>query len=390
MKVLIVIDSLCTWFTVFNYCTRYFLSALRGSHIFRFGGEMPSAGILHNKFIINNFQHVYTLSIPVFCHFMLKAFSLHPLIKNIMCIRSYTCTYLLLLLSGLFLLPVHSKAQSLGTTPALLEPSGTQYFQNQYLANPAMAGVDTGLHINAAYRNQWSKIDGAPVTQFLTADYAMGKRVGVGLNIFNDKAGLLNRTRVALTYAYHLPLSEWGQQLSFGLSLAWNVERLSTKDVDGEVNDPSIGTFNRRDDYFEASYGMAYTDGHLNLQGSIPNLRGLFTGTDKGVDGGNVFFTAASYKFITESAISSIEPKLCYRGVKGYDNIVDIGVNVTCLDNLANVMAMYHTSKSVTAGIGVNVLRTVAIQALYNSQTGGIKTYVDGTYEIGATIHLFR
>jgi type IX secretion system PorP/SprF family membrane protein len=296
----------------------------------------------------------------------------------------------LLLLSGFLLLSMQGVAQSFSKNPALLEPSGTQNFQNQYLANPAMAGIDSGLHINASYRNQWSGIAGAPVTKFLSADGNIGSRVGAGFRVFNDVAGLLNRTRLALTYAYHLPLNERGQQLNFGLSLALNIQRLDTKALNGDPNDPSIGAFNRRDDYFEGEFGMAYTDGHLNLQAAVPNIRGLVTGDNKEVDGGNIFFTAASYRFTSDNVISTIEPKICYRGVRGYENILDIGVNVSVLNDVANVLAMYHTSKSVTAGIGVDVMKTLAIRVLYTAQTGGIKTYVNSTYEIGATIHLFR
>lgn len=297
------------------------------------------------------------------------------------------CIYfaLIMLLTG------NCMAQSLGNGQALLEPSGTQYFQNQYLGNSAMAGIDSGLHLNAAYRKQWSGMEGAPVTKFFTADYAMGNRVGLGVNIFNDEAGLINRTRAALTYAYHLPLSHDGKTLHLGLSLAMNLQRLDYKLVDGEINDPSIGAFNRRDDYFEGEFGMAYTHKGLTLQAALPNIRSLVSGENKGVNGGGIFFSAAAYKFsMEEGTISSVEPKLCYRGIRGYDNILDIGVNVAFLKNVANLMAVYHTSNSFTAGIGVNIMKTVMIQAMYTVQTGGVKTYADGTYEIGATVNLFK
>jgi hypothetical protein len=160
--------------------------------------------------------------------------------------------------------------------------------------------------------------------------------------------------------------------------------------VNGDVNDPSVSTFNRRDNYFEAEYGMAYTDTKLTLQASLPNVRSLFTGDNKAVDGGGIFFTAAAYKFAVDETITSVEPKLCYRGVKGYDNILDAGVNVAFLNNVASVMAMYHTSKSLTAGIGVNVIKSVAIQAMYTTQTGGVKTYVNGAYEVGVKVDLFQ
>ncbi|NLR79117.1 PorP/SprF family type IX secretion system membrane protein [Chitinophaga eiseniae] len=301
--------------------------------------------------------------------------------------RSYTQ---LLLLFGLLLLSCQAKAQSFSSTPALLEPSSTQYFQNQYLANPAMAGIDTGLHLNGAYRRQWSGVDGAPVTQFFSADGALGKRVGAGLHLFNDVAGLINRTRVALTYAYHLPLNEKNDQLSFGLSLAINTQHLNTAKLNGDPNDPSVSLFNIRDNYFEVEYGMAYTNGHLNVQAALPNVRGLFTGKERTVEGGTIFFSAVSYRFTADNTVSSIVPKVCFRGVRGYNNILDVGVNVGLLDNVANAMVMYHTSNSFTAGIGVNILKTVAIQALYTTQTAGISTYVNGTYEIGASIHLFQ
>lgn len=281
-------------------------------------------------------------------------------------------------------------AQSLGSSRALPEPSATRYFQNQYLSNPAMAGVDTGLRLNAAYRRQWNGIDGAPVTKFFSADGRAVGRVGLGLNIFNDVAGLINRTRAGLTYAYHLPLNNQNHQLHFGLSLAFNAQRIDYKNLNGDPMDPSVGEFNRRDDYFEGEYGMAYTNTHLTLQASLPNIRSVFEGDDKAVNGGGVFFTAASYRFAIDDAITSIEPKICYRGVKGYNNIIDAGVNVSMLDNVANVMAMYHTSKSFTAGLGLKILKLASIQAMYTTQTGGIKTYVDGTFEIGVTANLFR
>jgi type IX secretion system PorP/SprF family membrane protein len=283
-----------------------------------------------------------------------------------------------------------ANAQDLSNAAALLQPSATQYYQNQYLANPAMAGIDSGLHVNAAHRRQWTNINGAPVNTFITADGALG-RSGLGLNILADKAGLINSTRVAFTYAYHLPLSRSGeQQLHFGLSVAINTQHVNYHDLNGDITDPSLSAFNNRSNYFEGEYGMAYTDKHLTLQVALPNARTLFTSEDKGVNGGTILFTGAAYKFNTDGTINSIEPKVCYRAVKGNDGIVDAGVNVTFLDNLLNIMALYQTSKNFTGGVGIKVLQAVSIQAMYTTQTGGIKTYADGSYELGIRADLFR
>ena len=284
-----------------------------------------------------------------------------------------------------------ARAQSAGSTPSLLEPSATQYFQNQYLANPAMAGIDTGLHVNAAYRHQWSDIPGSPETKFLTADYYGGNRVGVGLNIFNDQAGLIERTRVGLTYAYHLPLNDPSKQLHFGLTLAFNTAFINRKNINGDASDPSVSKFNQRDNYFEGEYGMAYTDGHWTLQGALPNVLSIFKkDPNRSVDGGGIFYTAAAYRFNTGEGVSFVEPKVAYRGVQGYDNILDIGANVGFLNNVFNVTALYHTTNSFTGGIGLHYKQIAVLHAFYTSQTGGIKTYVDGTFEVGVTINLFN
>lgn len=282
-------------------------------------------------------------------------------------------------------------AQSLNKAEALLEPSSTMYFQNQYLGNAAMAGLDTGLHVNLAYRKQWAGIEGAPITQNLTADYRATDRVGVGFHLMTDQAGLIDRTKAGLTYAYHLPLNENGANLSFGLSLALDLQHLDVTKLNGDLDDPSISRYNRRDNYFEGEFGVAYTDGHLGAQLALPNVRSLFTGDDKTVDGGSLYYAALSYKFLPESgALNSLEPKIAYRGVRGYQPIFDAGVNFVFLNNVANIMALYHTSKSVTAGVGFNIKQSAMLHAFYTSQTGGMKSYVDGAFEIGLTINLFR
>ncbi|MFB6456207.1 PorP/SprF family type IX secretion system membrane protein [Chitinophaga sp. Hz27] len=282
-------------------------------------------------------------------------------------------------------------SQSLSKTAALLDPSATSFYQNQYLANPAMAGIDTGWHFNAAYRGQINGIDGAPKTKFFSADGYVGSRVGAGLNIFSDEAGLLTRTRVAGTYAYHLPLNDNGARLNFGLSLALNFQRLDYSKINGDPSDPAAAAFNRRDDYFEADFGMAYTNNHWTAQASLPNIRATFSGNSyPGVDGGTIFFSALSYKFDLDGAVSSVEPKACYRTIKGYDDIVDLGVNVGFLHNVANLTALYHTTGSFAFGAGVYILNTVRLNAFYNTQTTGLKNYTDGTYEVGLTVNLFK
>jgi type IX secretion system PorP/SprF family membrane protein len=286
----------------------------------------------------------------------------------------------------------YAGAQTTGNPTMMYEPLAAQYFLDQYMANGAMAGIDTGLHVYVAYRRQSSDIQGAPEAKALTADYMLGKRVGVGMNIFNDKAGLINSTKVAFTYAYHLPLSLSGVSvLHFGLSAAFVNRRLDTKGINGDVTDPYISAFNRRDNYFEGDFGMAYTRKGLTVQASVPNLVSFVKNKaeDDGIDRA-LYFTAAGYKFEMDGQLNSIEPKVCMRGVKGYDNIIDAGANFVFLQQQLNAFAMYHSSKSFSAGVGVNYRSIAGFQLIYNSQTAGLRNYTNGTFEVNLVVHLFR
>ncbi|WP_308199426.1 PorP/SprF family type IX secretion system membrane protein [Chitinophaga sedimenti] len=259
------------------------------------------------------------------------------------------------------------------------------------MGNPAFAGVDSGLHLNGAYRRQYENAPGVPVTMAFTADYYVGRRVGAGVNVQLDKAGLLSRSRVTLTYAYHLPLSITGeQQLHFGLSAGFRYDRLDTKSINADPNDPSMGLFNRRDNYFDGDFGIAYTDQHWTLQAALPNVAGYLKEENREIANSSTFYAAASYRFGMGDAATTLEPKVAFRGVRHYKNIVDFGGNLTFLDNSLNVFGLYHTSKNFTAGAGFKVKETVNFQLAYTSQTSGLRNYPDANFTLGLTINLFR
>lgn len=292
-------------------------------------------------------------------------------------------------LTVLFLLPVTGLAQNFSKTAGALQPLGMQYFTNQYLANPAMAGLDTGLHISTAYRAQFNESPGSPVTKSAAADYYVGNRVGAGINIFNDEAGLINRTRVALTYAYHLPVNDRGDRLNFGISAGFNNERLDRSAIVGNEDDPSIGLYNRREAFFEGDFGVAYTSEKFTLQASVPNIMNTFRKEENRTIDGAIFYAALSYKLPVSEEVM-IEPKACFRGVRGYDNLFDFGANATFFNNLFNVFGMYHTSKNYTLGAGLSYKNTLGVHAMYTSQTSGLKNYTDGMFELGLTLNLFK
>lgn len=273
-----------------------------------------------------------------------------------------------------------------GTRQASAQLTGLQamYFQNQYLANPAMAGLDNGFNLNLGYQRQLTSIPGGPKLQDLTGDYNSGNKVGLGFIINNDQSGLISRTRGVGTYAYHLPLSN-GSKLSLGLSFGVNDSYLNNSQIQGDQGDLSVQLFNQRRIYMDGDLGIAYTSIGFNLQAALPNLGSVFfntQGTNLDVDR-STFYAAASY-IIPVSYFNDItvEPKVAFRGIKGFQSILDAGANLVMTEYNLSASGIYHTNKSATIGVGLH-LKPVSILLSYTNNTAQLTSYANNTFEFG-------
>lgn len=102
-----------------------------------------------------------------------------------------------------------------------LAQQDAQYTQNQFnsnlVINPAYAGAAQSTSFGMRYRKQWTNMEGSPRTMGLTAETALAKdKLGIGLCVNNDKAGINQSTNIDLNIAYHLKLSE-NARFAFGL-----------------------------------------------------------------------------------------------------------------------------------------------------------------------------
>lgn len=95
----------------------------------------------------------------------------------------------------------------------------SQYMMNRFVLNPAIAGNYNYVPINFNIRKQWDGINGAPVSQSLSAHSYLGSNVGLGGYFFNDVTGPTRRTGMNVSVSYQLKLnSDFSRKLSFGLS----------------------------------------------------------------------------------------------------------------------------------------------------------------------------
>jgi len=274
---------------------------------------------------------------------------------------------------------------------AQLNPLSSQYYTNQYLINPAFAGAGEGLKLNGAYRKLLSNVPGSPLTQNLTVDYGFNK-VGLGLTANNESAGLQRQTRVVGSYAYHLKLNDNDHQLHFGVSMGLMSQRLENADIYGNPNDPAVGQYNDRKTYLDGDFGVAYTSDKLTIQAAIPNLKSVLKKDAIKLADVATFYTSVSYKIgISEGAEGmDAEPKVAYRGAKGFDNIWDAGAQFGIANKQVFLLAMYHSTRNATFGLGMDFRKKYLISGTYTTQTSALSSYTNGSFELNLRLSLSK
>ena len=91
----------------------------------------------------------------------------------------------------------------------------TQYVFNHFSVNPAVAGAKNCIDLRLGYRQQWTGLEGAPTTGWLSLHGTLrpkGKpfqanKHGIGVFMETDNAGNWGYTRFLLAYAYHIQMS---------------------------------------------------------------------------------------------------------------------------------------------------------------------------------------
>lgn len=267
---------------------------------------------------------------------------------------------------------------------AQTSPLLNQYFNNTYLATPAMAGVVKGAAVNLAFRSQWNDAPGAPVVQNLSTTYGWD-RVGIGLNMNLDKAGLQKQTRILASYAYHLPLSE-STKLHFGLSAGYMNQRIDMQDLIGNPNDSQVGAYNTDNKtYFDGDFGIALTTKSFNADFAMVNLKNYLKRDNFKLVNTPVVYASVGYTVSFGENI--FQPKVAYRSFTEIGDIVDVGGQLGIAKQQLLFTAMYHTSKAASFGVGLHYKKKYTINTSYTTQTGAFSGYTNGSFEVNLGIN---
>lgn len=158
------------------------------------------------------------------------------------------------------------------------DPHFSQFYSSPITLNPALTGMKNGdLRVAANYRRQWASISEPYQTISLAADYnilrgEIGENMmGVGLIVFNDKAGTagLRRTHIATSFGYSQNIGYEGSYLSVGFQAGLMQQSIDPSNLlfenqyDGSQLNENLGSgelLSRTSQWnFDASAGLAWS-----------------------------------------------------------------------------------------------------------------------------------
>ena len=269
------------------------------------------------------------------------------------------------------------------TTLAQQDPQYTFYTYNTMSVNPGYAGSRGHLSIVGLHRSQWVGLDGAPTTQTLGIDSPIGKNLGAGLVIVNDRLGPSDEFYFDANISYTLKLDELGKRLSFGVKGGGRVLNV----------DFSRGIFQNPDIVFEQNINSRF----------FPTIgAGLYYHTNKSYLGAAVpnFFAQEQYSDVQESVAVErlhfffiggtvfdlsynlkLKPSFFVQLVSGAPAIADISASIL-YDERFSLGASYRWDDSFSGLVGFQITPGLNIGYAYDFTTTNLRNFNSGTHEI--------
>ncbi len=289
----------------------------------------------------------------------------------------------------IFLVPLYNIMSIYGQQ----DPHYTQYMYNTMSVNPAYAGSLGHTVINALGRMQWMDIPGAPRTQTLSYETPIDfSRLGLGVNIVNDKIGPSQETSLDLNLSYAIQISETGK-LAMGLKLGGRLFNVDwSKSIVKHPKDRLLVPINNKI-LPTIGAGIYYytSDWYIGL--STPN----FLRTDHYDDNTNQgvvseermhFFLIGGKVFQLSDQIK-LKPAFLFKGVKGAPISMDLSLNLHYNSKLITGVS-WRWKDTISTLIGFQITKQIQLGYAYDLSTSNYRSYNSGTHEIMLRYELFR
>ncbi|MBK0383671.1 type IX secretion system membrane protein PorP/SprF [Pedobacter sp. SD-b] len=261
----------------------------------------------------------------------------------------------------------------------------TQYMFNTLAINPAYAGSRNVVSATALYRNQWTGYDGAPKTSTFSIDAPVNdKKIGLGLQIFNDRLGITNTTGLVLSSAYRIRMEKG--TLSFGLQGSLNIRKADYTQVKldptGTSIDPAFQEFVKRTN-FNIGSGIYYNSDKFYLGLSAPELLATLYGaqSSSGLSTQQIHLFLAAGFVASLSDDLKLKPSVLIKQVKGAPIEGDLNA-VFWIKDILGIGGQYRTNADISGLLELQVTPQIRIGYSYDHSTTKLQSFNSGSHEI--------
>ncbi len=268
----------------------------------------------------------------------------------------------------------------------------TLYREQMNLVNPAYAGVDGQTDMAIGYRKQWVSVNDAPTVKTAMFGSNMGKNLGLGLTVVNNKVHIENETFVGVDFSYKLILNP-GADLYLGLKAGGNFYDVNTSglelyDTQSDVALNSRSTFNPN---FGIGALLKTDKAYVSL--SVPRLMN----TERArLNDGKVavatdrphFYLSGGFDYDLENvSMMVLKPSFMLREVSGAPISVDFNLGASFLDTF-EIGIMYRPNTASGATARINISKDLLFGYAYEINTGKELTSALTTHEFVLKYHL--
>jgi type IX secretion system PorP/SprF family membrane protein len=296
-------------------------------------------------------------------------------------------------------------------------PRSSQYIFNNFLINPAISGIDSYIDLKIGFRKQWSGLEGAPTTQYVTVNTPLGDDYirssinsfsgrgynplsrsyvdsytaaephhGFGLIAITDKAGLVRQNSVSATYAYHLGLTR-DINLSAGVSGGFNSIGINIEDIVAEHEQDVLFSADYNNQLRpDVGFGLWLYGPRFYVGASAKQILGL----REKIEGNRVvtmpfqgatFYGTTGIKFFLEEDIAMI-PSMLVSYWNNAPAAIDVNLKFAYQDKFW-LAGSFRNSDAFSLLAGFNLGSLVNLSYSYDINTSALNRVNKGTHEIG-------
>jgi type IX secretion system PorP/SprF family membrane protein len=260
----------------------------------------------------------------------------------------------------------------------------TFYKSQMNLVNPAYVGINNETLWTSSIRNQWSGIEDAPETQTLSYSTSLGKNMGIGASVINDRTFIEKETFVGVDFSYKIQMNTT-TDLYLGIKAGGNFYDVNTTGLESYniESDQALNSINTFNPNFGIGAVLKEDQWYVSL--SIPRL----FNTNKAKNQSGIamsttdrphIYLSGGYDFVLDPTFV-LKPSVMMRYVNGAPVSLDL-TTMLQIDTNFEIGGMYRTDKAYAAMSTIRLSKRFVFGYAYEMSTQPTLAAARNTNEI--------